>query len=145
MTSKVNVPAKVKQSSLFLLTSDNLRKYYIRIIAAKTLFPLYGTNFFLFFLQSRINLNLLLACFLLKYRLRDIFINLTNDKTNINSNQQKIIGYFLEIITIYYLFTHHHEFFINSRSKDMLFPYPTSILRYQKRVFVWKEFVCLFW
>jgi hypothetical protein len=40
------------------------------------------------------------------------------------------MGYFLEIISIYYLFTKHHEFFINSRSKDMLFPHPSSSLKY---------------
>ncbi|CAF3984530.1 unnamed protein product [Rotaria sp. Silwood2] len=69
-----------------------------------------------------------LACFLLKYRLHDIFINISNNKTNVNSIRQKIIGYFLEIIAIYYIFTNHYEFFIHSRSKDMLFPYPSSTL-----------------
>ncbi|CAF4688043.1 unnamed protein product, partial [Rotaria sp. Silwood1] len=76
-----------------------------------------------------------LACFLLKYRLRDIFINGTNNKTNMNSIRQKIIGYFLEIIAIYYISTNHYEYFIHSRSKDMLFPYPSSTLNsedYQK-------------
>ncbi|CAF3566755.1 unnamed protein product, partial [Adineta steineri] len=70
-------------------------------------------------------------CFILKYRLRDIFTTVTNNKTNINSIRQKILGYFVEIIAIYYLFTNHHEFFINSRSKDMLFPYPSSTLTSQ--------------
>ncbi len=55
---------------------------------------------------------------------------MTNNKTNMNSNRQKMMGYFLEIIAIYYLYTNHHEFFINSRSTDMLFPYPSMVLKY---------------
>ncbi|CAF1059965.1 unnamed protein product [Adineta steineri] len=78
-----------------------------------------------------VDILLELACFILKYRLRDIFTTVTNNKTNINSIRQKILGYFVEIIAIYYLFTNHHEFFINSRSKDMLFPYPSSTLTSQ--------------
>lgn len=33
-------------------------------------------------------------------------------------------GYFLEMIVIYYLSSHYHEFFIHSRSIDMIFPSP---------------------
>ncbi|CAF4247860.1 unnamed protein product [Rotaria magnacalcarata] len=62
------------------------------------------------------------------YRLRDIFVNVTNNKTNINAARQKMIGYFLEIIAIYFIFSKHHDYFIQSRSKDMLFPYPSSAL-----------------
>ncbi|CAF4746800.1 unnamed protein product, partial [Rotaria socialis] len=67
-------------------------------------------------------------CFLLQYRLRDIFVNVTNNKTNINATLQKMIGYFLEIIAIYFIFSKHHDYFIQSRTKDMLFPYPSSAL-----------------
>ncbi|CAF4666440.1 unnamed protein product, partial [Rotaria magnacalcarata] len=57
-------------------------------------------------------------CFLLKYHLRDIF------DTNNTLVQEKINGYFLEIIGLYYLSTNHHDYFINSRSVDMIFPSP---------------------
>ena len=36
-----------------------------------------------------------------------------------------MIGYFLEIIAIYYLSLNHHDFFTNSRSIDMIFPSPS--------------------
>ncbi|UJR26278.1 hypothetical protein I4U23_007618 [Adineta vaga] len=75
-----------------------------------------------------VDILLELACFLLKYRLRDIFLLMTNNKNNSNSTRQKMFGYFVEILAIYYLSTHHHEYFITSRSTDMLFPYPSSIL-----------------
>ncbi|CAF4220836.1 unnamed protein product, partial [Rotaria sp. Silwood2] len=66
-------------------------------------------------------------CFLLKYRLHDVFnTNIVNNRTNNNNNliRQKMTGYFLEIIGIYYLSSNHHEFFTNSRSIDMIFPSP---------------------
>ena len=56
-----------------------------------------------------------LGCFLLKYRLRDLFA----------IGLQKIPGYFLEILVIYYLSSNHSEFFRNSRSMDMIFPSPS--------------------
>ena len=51
----------------------------------------------------------------MKYRLRDIF----------PVRAQKIFGYFLEIIAIYYLCSHHSDFFRNTRSVDMIFPSPS--------------------
>lgn len=68
-------------------------------------------------------LGLFLACFLLKYRLRDIFLIGTNH------NRQKILGYFLETIAIYYLSAYHQDFFLSSRSKEMLFPRPSIASR----------------
>ncbi|CAF3770123.1 unnamed protein product [Rotaria magnacalcarata] len=71
--------------------------------------------------RSRCRTNVrffLLGCFLLKYHLRDIF------DTNNTLVQEKINGYFLEIIGLYYLSTNHHDYFINSRSVDMIFPSP---------------------
>ncbi|CAF1109755.1 unnamed protein product [Adineta steineri] len=81
------------------------------------------------FIWNEFNVNVLLelGCFLLKYRLRDIFtVNIGNTKTYNNNNliRQKMIGYFLEIIVIYYLSSHHHDYFIHSRSIDMIFPSP---------------------
>lgn len=72
---------------------------------------------------------LLLACFILKYRLRDIFTSAPTNRTTVNGNRQKILGYFVEIIAIYYLSTSHREFFLHSRSTEMLFPYPSPTLR----------------
>ena len=66
------------------------------------------------------------ACFLLKYRLRDLFTAANRTSTV----RHKITGYFLEIIGIYYLSSNHHEFFLHSRSADMLFPYPTTNAEY---------------
>ncbi|CAF3182797.1 unnamed protein product [Rotaria socialis] len=65
-----------------------------------------------------VNVLLELGCVLLKYRLRDIF------DTNNTLVQEKIHGYFLEIIGMYYLSTNHRDYFINSRSVDMIFPSP---------------------
>lgn len=66
------------------------------------------------------------GCFLLKYRLSDIFDTSTGDAENKRGLiQRKIIGYFLEMIGIYYLASSHREFFRNSRSMDMIFPSPS--------------------
>lgn len=74
------------------------------------------------FVQSSSHFNaFFLACFLLKYRLRDIFQNVPNTKI---TQRQRIIGYFVEIIAIYYLATNHSQFFQESRAKEMLFPIP---------------------
>lgn len=70
-----------------------------------------------------VNMLLELACFLLKYRLCDIFSTGTNP-----NRQNNILGYFLETIVIYYLSTYHRDYFLNSRSKEMLFPYPSIAL-----------------
>ncbi len=51
----------------------------------------------------------------MKYRLRDLF----------NIRQQKITGYFFEIIAIYYLSSNPADFFRNSRSVDMILPSPS--------------------
>lgn len=51
----------------------------------------------------------------MKYRLSDIFLG----------REEKIVGFFLEIIVIYYLSSNHSEFFRNSRSIDMIFPSPS--------------------
>ena len=59
-----------------------------------------------------------LGCFLLKYRLVDLFAN----------RQQKIFGFFFEIISIYFLSNYHSEYFQNSRSIDMIFPSPSVYL-----------------
>lgn len=56
---------------------------------------------------------------------------MTNNKNNTNAIRPKIIGFFVEIIAIYYIFTKHNDYFIHSRSKDMLFPYPPSIKKYK--------------
>ncbi|UJR22748.1 hypothetical protein I4U23_025780 [Adineta vaga] len=79
------------------------------------------------FIWNELNVNVLLelGCFLLKYRLCDIFTVNTVSNRSLNSlRRQKIIGYFLEIIVIYYLSSHYHDFFIHSRSIDMIFPSP---------------------
>lgn len=60
----------------------------------------------------------ILACFLLKYRLSDLF----------SGRDEKILGFFLEITAIYYLSSNHLEFFRNSRSIDMIFPSPSLYL-----------------
>lgn len=44
--------------------------------------------------------------------------------TNNSSTQQKITGYFLEVIAIYYLSSNLSDFLRNSRSIDMIFPSP---------------------
>ncbi|CAF1091010.1 unnamed protein product [Rotaria sordida] len=119
---------------LFLLNGKISKSFFeyspssINRSSYQSLFNSY-TNFI--WNEFDIDILLELACFLLKYRLRDIFINVTNNKTNINSTKQKMIGYFLEIIGIYYICKNHHEFFIHSRSKDMLFPYPSSTLNFE--------------
>jgi hypothetical protein len=46
------------------------------------------------------------------------------NKMHNNLILQKITGYFLEIIAIYYLSSHYHDFFTHSRSIDMMFPSP---------------------
>lgn len=61
----------------------------------------------------------------MKYRLREIFENINTSK--------KITGYFLEIIVIYYLTTQYSQFFIESRTKDMLFPKPTKYTSKKKQ------------
>jgi hypothetical protein len=60
----------------------------------------------------------IVGCFLLKYRLTDIF----------PAGQSKMMGYFLEIIAIYYLSSNHSDFFQNSRAIDMIFPSPSLYL-----------------
>lgn len=68
----------------------------------------------------------ILGCFLLKYRLHDIFdTNGGNTKTNNNLTRQKLTGYFLEMIGVYYLSSNHRDYFVNSRSTDMIFPSPS--------------------
>jgi hypothetical protein len=51
----------------------------------------------------------------LKYRLCDLF----------NNRQQRLAGYFFEIIAIYYLSNSHADFFRTSRCVDMIFPSPS--------------------
>ncbi|CAF1607965.1 unnamed protein product [Rotaria sp. Silwood1] len=100
--------------------SNNLTIY-------QTMFHSY-TNFI--WNEFDINVLLELGCFLLKYRLHDIFnTNIVNNRTNNNNNliREKFIGYFLEIIGIYYLSSNHNDFFNNSRSIDMIFPSPTLL------------------
>ncbi|CAF0936460.1 unnamed protein product [Rotaria sordida] len=90
----------------------------------QTMFNSY-TNFI--WNEFDINVLLELGRFLLKYCLRDIFnTNIGNNRThNNNLIRQKITGYFLEIIGIYYLSSNHNDFFKNSRSVDMIFPSPS--------------------
>lgn len=81
------------------------------------------------------------GCFLLKYRQRDLFsVNTSSNRPHGSPLGLKLTGYFVELIAVYYLSAHYHDFFTASRSIDMIFPSPAlhsssspNIYQYSKR------------
>ncbi|CAF0758676.1 unnamed protein product [Didymodactylos carnosus] len=92
-------------------------------LTSNTLYTMYQSiyNTYSMFIYNEFDLDVLIeiGCFLLKYRLCDIFtISTTNKQTTLRT---KYIGFFIEIIAFYYIYSNHNEFYTNNRPNEQMF------------------------